>query len=293
MRNLYAEVSERIAHQLETGTLPWVQPWSQTPGRNISMNAISNRPYSGCNAFLLWLLRRPNPRYLTFKQAKEAGGTVRKGEHGVPVYFVKFLYKRGDKMKDGRIAENNISMLRQYTVFNVAQCDGLPDKVVHGPGGAPEPVIPNADERDATIDEFIKATGADIREGGEVACYVPSADFIRMPEFATFHGACHYYATAFHELGHWTGHKSRLDREFGKRFGDNAYAAEELVAELTAAFLCAEFNIDGELRHAGYLQHWIKLLRDDNKAFFTAASAAQKAADHLRGTVLTEQQEAA
>ena len=293
MRNLYQEVTERIAHELETGVVPWVQPWSQTPGRNVSCNAISNRPYSGCNAFLLWMIKRPNPRYLTFKQAKEAGGTVRKGEHGIPVYFVKFLYKRGDTMKDGRIATNNVSMLRQYTVFNVAQCDGLPDKVIHGPGGAPQPVAPNADERDATIDEFIKATGADIREGGDRAFYMPSVDAICMPPFAAFHGAGHYYATAFHELGHWTGHKSRLDREFGKRFGDNAYAAEELVAELTAAFLCAEFNVDGELRHAGYIQNWIKLLREDNKAFFTAASAAQKAADHLRGTVIAEQQEAA
>jgi len=294
MRNLYQEVSERIAHELETGVLPWVQPWSQTPGRNMSVNAVSNRPYSGCNAFLLWMLKRPNPRYLTFKQAKEAGGTVRKGEHGVPVYFVKFLYRRGDKMKDGRIATGNVSMLRQYTVFNVAQCDGLPEKIVHGPDGAAPTVAPNPDERDASIDEFVVATGAAVREDGGAARYVPSVDYIGMPKFATFHGASHYYATLFHELGHWTGHKSRLDREFGKRFGDNAYAAEELVAELTSAFLCAEFNVDGELRHAGYIQNWIKLLREDNKAFFTAASAAQKAADFLRGVVIAEpQQEAA
>lgn len=292
MRNLYQEVSERIAHELETGALPWVKPWSQTPGRNVSVNAISNRAYSGCNAFLLWMIRHPNPRYLTFKQAKEAGGTVRKGEHGIPVYFVKHLYAKGDTMRDGRVTDRNISMLRQYTVFNVAQCDGLPDRVIHGPAGAPVPVAPNADTRDATIDEFIAATGANIQEGGDRACYVPSADFIRMPPFATFCGAGHYYALAFHELGHWTGHETRCAREFGKRFGDAAYAAEELVAELTAAFLCAEFNVDGELRHAGYIKQWIELLRADNKAFFTAASAAQKAADYLRGTVIAEREAA-
>ena len=290
MRNLHQEVTQRILQQLEAGALPWVKPWSQTPGSNISCNAISNRPYSGCNAFLLWLLKRPNPRYLTFKQAKEAGGNVRKGESGVPVYFVKHLYRKGEVMKDGRTAESNISMLRQYWVFNVDQCDGLPDKVKYGPAGAPQPLIENADERNMKIERFIKATGADIHFEGDVACYVPSADFIRMPPFASFHGAGHFYATTFHELGHWTGHEKRCNREFGKRFGDKAYAAEELVAELTAAFLCAEFNIDGELRHAGYIEHWIKLLRDDNKAFFTAASAAQKAADFIRGTVTVEAQ---
>jgi antirestriction protein ArdC len=139
------------------------------------------------------------------------------------------------------------------------------------------------------IEEFIQATGCNYSEtGGDRAFYSPSHDRVCMPVFEAFKSAAAYYATAFHELAHWTGAKARLDREFGKRFGDRAYAAEELVAELTSAFLCAEFSIDGELRHADYIANWIALLKDDARAFFTAASAAQKAADHLRGLALAE-----
>jgi antirestriction protein ArdC len=129
----------------------------------------------------------------------------------------------------------------------------------------------------------VVATGADVREGHGQAMYVPSQDYIGMPAFSAFKDADNFYSTAFHELGHWTGHKSRLDRGEGMRgrFGDQAYAAEELVAEL-----CAEFNFDGELRHAGYIEHWSKLLKGDPRAFFTACSKAQAAADHLRGLAI-------
>lgn len=151
----------------------------------------------------------------------------------------------------------------------------------------------NRDQRDATIDEFLAASGATIREGFGEAYYRPGADFISLPQFEAFRTAAHFYAVAFHELGHWTGHKSRLDRDLRHRFGERAYAAEELVAELCAAFLCAEFSIDGDLRHAGYLQSWIGLLKTDNRAFFTACSKAQAAADYLRGLALRDQQSAA
>src|SRR5262245_48521206 len=174
MKNLYAEVSERIAHQLETGALPWVKPWSKTPGANIPMNAATNRPYSGCNVVLLWIAANrgwATPRFLTFKQALAAGGCVRKGEHGTKVYFVKLLIRKGEKMRNGKIAERDIPMLREYTVFNVAQCDGLPKNVVLG---KTKPVERNPDERDATIDDFIVATGASIAEAGGEACYMPS-----------------------------------------------------------------------------------------------------------------------
>ena len=127
---------------------------------------------------------------------------------------------------------------------------------------------------------------ADIREGNGEAYYVPSKDFISLPAYAGFKDASNFYSTAFHELGHWTGHKARLDRDLKHRFGDKAYAAEELVAELCSAFLCAEFAFDGELRHAGYIENWISLLRADARAFFTAASKAQAAADYLRGLAL-------
>jgi antirestriction protein ArdC len=281
--NLYQNVTARILAELETGSAPWVKPWSATPGRNMPHNAATGRPYSGCNVVLLWLSqgRFATPRFMTFKQAQGLGGNVRKGEHGFTVYFVKPL--AGKKNEETGEQGKGFTMLRAYTVFNVDQCENLPATIV-----SPDPVKPrHNDERDATIEEFIAATGANYSEtGGDRAFYAPSIDAVRMPTFESFHSAGNYYATAFHELAHWTGSDKRLNREFGKRFGDKAYAAEELVAELAAAFLCAEFNIDGELRHAGYVANWIALLKDDSKAFFTAARAAQKAADYLRSAVL-------
>jgi antirestriction protein ArdC len=284
--NLYANVTARILVQLETGSAPWVKPWSATPGKNMPHNAATNRPYSGCNVVLLWMAQGAYsaPRFLTFKQALDLGGNVKKGEHGFKVYFVKTV--AGTKGKsEGEDDKRGYTMLREYTVFNVDQCENLPEKIL-----TPEPIKSrHADERDATIEEFIGATGCNYSEtGGDRAFYSPGHDKVCMPTFASFKSAANYYATAFHELAHWTGGKPRLDREFGKRFGDRAYAAEELVAELASAFLCAEFNLDGELRHASYIGNWIELLKDDAKAFFTAASAAQKAADFLRAAVIAE-----
>ena len=180
-------------------------------------------------------------------------------------------------------------MMREYTVFNVDQCEGLPDRVLT----LGEVKVRNADERDPTIDGFLACSGASIQEGLGEAYYRPSDDFISLPRFEAFKSAAHFYGTAFHELGHWTGHKSRLDRDLRHRFGERAYAAEELVAELCAAFLCAEFSIDGDQRHAGYIQSWIGLLKADKRAFFTACSKASKAADYLRGLALAEPAEIA
>jgi antirestriction protein ArdC len=287
---LYGEVTARILAQLETGTAPWVKPWSATPGKNIPHNAATGNAYSGCNVILLWMAQGSftSPRWLTYKQAQELGGNVRKGEKS-PATIVKVL-----RLEDKRATETDeqgrrvFTALKAYSVFNVDQCEGLPAEVLN-----PEPVKPrHEDERDATVDEFIAASGCDFRAdvGGDRAYYSPSQDFIAMPAFEAFRSATDYYGVAFHELGHWTGHKSRLDRDNGMkgRFGDRAYAAEELVAELTAAFLCAEFNFDGQLQHAEYIANWIELLRDDSRAFFTAASKAQAAAQFLRDCALTE-----
>jgi len=227
------------------------------------------------------------PRYLTFKQALELGGNVRKGEHGTKIVFVKQLQVRDEGTEDDE-ATRIVPMMREYTVFNVDQCDGLPDRVFT----LGEIKRRNPDQSDVTIDEFLACSGADIREGFGEAFYRPSGDFISMPAFAAFKSAAHFYGVAFHELGHWTGGKRRLDRDLRSRFGERACAAEELVAELCAAFLCAEFSIDGDLRHAGYIASWIGLLKADSRAFFTAASKAQAAADYLRGLVLRDQQPA-
>ena len=284
-RDLYSDVSTRIIAELERGAAPWVKPWSATAGANTPCNAVSNRPYSGCNVVLLWFARDrgwPTPRFLTFKQAIEAGGNVRKGEHGTKVIFVKQLQiKDGDgEEPDTRI----VPMLKEYTVFNISQCENLPDSVKAG-----KPMrVRNPDTRDALADDFLRSTSSDIREGHGEAYYVPSQDFISMPAFEAFKGADHFYCTALHELTHWTGHKSRLDRDLRKRFGSREYAAEELVAELGAAFLCAEFGFDNDLRHAGYIATWIDLLKSDKRAFFTACSKAQAAADYLRGLALQD-----
>jgi antirestriction protein ArdC len=288
--DLYAEVSARIVAELEAGAVPWIKPWSATPGANTPCNAVTNRPYSGCNVILLWMAQRAGyrtPRYLTFKQALELGGHVRKGEHGTKICFVKQLEIREDA--DDGASTRLVPMMREYTVFNVSQCEGLPESIIAG-----KPMrVRNPDARDDLADQFLGSTGADIREGHGEAFYVPSRDFISMPAFEAFKGADHFYNVAFHELAHWSGHRSRLDRDLKNRFGSKNYAAEELIAELGAAFLCAEFGFDGDLRHAGYIGHWIELLKADKRAFFTACSQASKAADYLRGLALAEPTEVA
>ena len=289
--DLYAEVSARIIAELERGAAPWIKPWSASPGMNTPCNAATNRPYSGCNVVLLWMAANAGyrtPRYLTFKQALDLGGNVREGEHGTKVYFVKQLQVR-DKNADDEAATRIVPLLREYTVFNIDQCENLPERVTEANTVKPR----NQDQRDATIDEFLSCSGASIREGAGVAYYRPSDDFISLPRFEAFKSAAHFYGTAFHELGHWTGHKSRVDRDLRHRFGERAYAAEELVAELCAAFLCAEFSIDGDLRHAGYIQSWIGLLKADDRAFFTACSKAPSSRGLLRGLALAEPAEIA
>jgi antirestriction protein ArdC len=286
-RNLYAEVSTRIVAELERGAAPWIKPWSATAGMNTPCNAATNRPYSGCNIVLLWMAANAGyrtPRYLTFKQALDLSGNVRKGEHGTKVYFVKQLQVANRNGEEGET--RIVPLMREYTVFNVDQCQGLPERVLT----LGEVMVRNTDQRDATIDEFFGSSGVEIREGMGEAYYRPGADFISLPRFEAFKSAATFYATAFHELGHATGHKSRLDRDLRSRFGEKAYAAEELIAELCAAFLCAEFSLDGELRHAGYIQSWIGLLKSDCRAFFTACSKAQAADDYLRGLALRDQQ---
>jgi antirestriction protein ArdC len=232
-RDPYAEVSAHIVAELEAGAAPWIKPWSATPGANTPCNAVTDRPYSGCNVVRLWMAQAAGyrtPRFLTFKQALELGGHVRKGERGTKVYFVKQLQIREDA--DGDTPTRLVPMMREYTVFNVDQCENLPDSVTTG---KPQR-IRNPDSRDDLADEFLRSTGADIHEGHGEAFYVPSRDFISMPAFDAFRGADHFYNVAFHELTHWTAHKSRLDRDLKNRFGSRNYAAEELIAELGAAF---------------------------------------------------------
>jgi antirestriction protein ArdC len=221
--DLYSEVSARIVAELDAGAAPWVKPWSATPGANTPCNAVSNRPYSGCNVILLWMSQGAGyrtPRFLTFKQALDLGGHVRKGERGTRVFFVKQLQVR-DQGSDDSSATRLVPLCREYTVFNVDQCDNLPDTVIAG-----KPMrVRNPDTRDELADDFLRSSSADIREGHGEAFYVPSGDFISMPAFAGFKGADHFYNTAFHELTHYAepsvmlrrsgvARKARPDRRF-------------------------------------------------------------------------------
>ncbi len=286
MRNLHAEITAKILGQLKTGVAPWRKPWSEkvaAAGSVMPRNAVTGRPYSGVNIMLLWgaaSVAGWGPQWLTFKQAKEAGGTVRKGEKGEMVIFVKRIIV-DDKERPGE--KRAVGFLRSYVVFNVAQCDGLAIAI------EPREHKPvNLEERSAELDAFVEATGIKVREQGARACYSPVLDQVDMPAFAAFKSAHDYYATEFHELGHATGHKDRLNRDLRGRFGDRAYAAEELIAELTSAFVCAEWGIDMGEAPASYLASWTRLLEDKETAIVTAASAASKAVEWMRGAASAE-----
>lgn len=278
VRNLHKEITDRIVARLRNGVVPWRQPWSGQGFGVMPRNALTQRAYSGANVILLWSRAQESgfqaPLWLTFKQALELGGNVRKGEKGETVIYVSKVIREDD---DG--VRRAIPFLKAYTVFNVAQCDNLPAKVLD-PNGAQRVANPNT--RDDIADAFIAATGADYRHGEARAYYQPAGDFVNMPAFETFTNASRYYGVAFHELGHWTGADKRLARTFGKRFGDRSYAVEELVAELTSAFLCGEFGFDNDGADADYIATWIKLLTDHEKVIVAAAAAASRAVEFMR-----------
>ena len=283
-RDLYQEVTDRIVAQLEAGTVPWVQPWDGSksgPSVGLPRNASTTKSYSGMNILLLWgaAFERgfPSLDFLTFKQALALGGAVRKGEHGSTVVYADRFTPESEKEKarESGEAAREVAFLKRYTVFHVGQCDGLPDDLVTG--GAPLPerqTIPRAEA-------VIAATGADFRIGGDRAYYAPGPDFIQVPPQPAFREQINYYRTCFHELGHWTGHGSRLDRNLTTPFGTKDYAREELVAEMASAFTCAQLGIVPTVRHADYLGSWLKVLKEDKRAIFRAASQASKAADFI------------
>jgi antirestriction protein ArdC len=269
--NIYADVTNKIVAELESGAAPWVKAWKSTGADH---NAFSLRPYRGINRMLLAMagVQFSSNKWATFKQWSEAGGSVKKGSKGTHIVFFKPVENRVINDK-GDEEISKYAMLRTFVVFNADQVDGIQfDK----------PAATTEQSRNEVCESTISKTGAVIKHGGDAACYVPSADIIRMPNLADFESAAHYYATAFHELTHWTGAKSRLDRDLSGRFGNPDYAFEELVAELGAAFLCADHGIEGDLRHAGYIQSWIKCLKENEKAIFKAAALAEKAADFIQ-----------
>lgn len=280
-RDLYQEVTDRIIEALEQGVTPWVCPWEQMgPPRNAS----TGRRYSGINALILGLVGLmkgyTSQEWLTFKQAKAAGGLVRKGSKGTTIVFYKTIERERDdeSAEEGDEQRRVIPIMRSFTVFNLDQIDGIE---------RPERPLPEGLGNEAAK-AIVAGSGAAIMHGRDRAYYAPKLDLIRMPDKWRFEDGGAYYATLLHELVHWTGHESRLARvgiTGNYRFGTPEYAFEELVAELGAAFLCAEIGIKGELRHEGYIASWLEVLKGDKKAIFRAASAAQKAADLLAAPI--------
>lgn len=284
--SLYQEITDKIVADLEQGRVPWVQPWlSETAGVSAPLglprNAATGRAYSGINILILWCAVTERgftgQSWLTFRQALKIGAHVRKGEKGTTVVYADRFIPYRERARAAETGDDPaaIPFLKRFTVFNADQCEDLPADL--SPSQAPVAeylIMPQAEA-------LIRATGADLRIGGNRAFYVPSADFIQVPPPSAYFEPVNWHRTVCHELGHWTGHESRLNRDFSGGFGSSAYAREELVAEMTGAFVCAALSIVPTVRHADYLASWLEVLREDNRAIIRAASAASKAADYL------------
>jgi antirestriction protein ArdC len=273
--DIYQVVTDAIIRQLEAGAGDPQLPWHR---KSLVPRSIRGPAYRGINVPILWIAAQDkgyaSPVWGTYKAWAEKGAQVRKGEKATTIVF----WKDYDRIKAESADEIERRIVaRGYPVFNVEQVDNyIP------PTEEPHPVLPES-ARIAEVEKFFVQLGSEIRHGGHIACYVPSRDLILMPAFAEFHEPEGYYSVLGHEHIHWTGAKHRLDRDFGKRYGDQQNGYEELTAELGAAFLCAILGISNEPRtdHASYLQFWLTILRENKRAIFTAASGAQRAVDYL------------
>lgn len=282
--DVYTRVTNRIIEQLSQGVKPWLQPWNaeHAAGRISRPLRCNGQPYRGINVLMLWDSAESqgfaSPIWLTFQQARELGGHVRKGERSTPVVYAN-TFRKAETNDAGEEVEAQIPFLKEYSVFNAEQCEGLPEHFYALNEQPGEPL-----ERIAHADSFFHHTGAVIEEGGNIACYSVTRDVIRMPKIEAFRDAESHAAVLSHELAHWTRHPTRLDRDLGrKRYGDAGYAMEELVAELSSAYLCADLSITPEDRddHTAYIECWLTVLQNDRRAIFTAASYATRAVEFL------------
>jgi len=285
--DVYTRITNQIAAELEKGVLPWLKPWNaeHAAGRITRPLRANGIPYRGINVLMLWSEAVAKgfaaPIWMTFKQALELNAHVRKGEKGSLVVYSSSITRTETNTETGEDAERDIRFMKGYTVFNVEQIEGLPAQYYASAAQQLDPM-----QRIIEADAFFAATGASVSHGGNMAFYTPTCDRIQMPPFEAFKDAESYYATLGHECVHWTRHETRLNREFGrKRWGDEGYAMEELVAELGAAFLSSDLGLTPDIRedHASYIASWIKVLKDDKRAIFSAASHAQRAVDFLHG----------
>lgn len=285
VKELYERVTNQIVSEIEAGNLPpWLKPWKQQRRTGIiPVNASTHNHYNGINILVLWAERAEKgyatAEWLTYKQCEALDGQVKKGERSTHIIYVnKTLVQKGTD------DEKLVPFMRCFSVFNVAQCDGLPHN-------EPEPELPEL-ERNDRAEAFFDATGAEVRWNEALAAYIPSKDCITMPARGAFIAPENLYAVEAHEHIHWSGAKHRLNRDLKSRFDKGAYAFEELVAELGAAMTCARLQITGELRHASYVESWLKVLKNDPKAIVTAASLASKATDYLHSFSHSQEQAA-
>ncbi len=285
-RDLHAEITQALIAAIQMDPGQPVMPWRRSGGAPLWLpeNAFTKNRYNGINVVSLWVAAETKgysaPIWASFKQWSQLGCQGRGGERGSPIVFYKLLSAEPDP--DDKNDDGTRRVARASYVFNAAQTEGytLPAQ--------PEPLGPI--ERIEAADQFLKNTGARIEVGGERAYYRPSTDTIHMPDEGLFTGtetmnrSEAWYATALHETTHFCGASHRLNRDFGKRFGDQRYIAEELVAEIASAMLCAELSITQDTRpdHAQYLAHWVRLLKDDDRAIFTAAAKAGEAVAYLK-----------
>ncbi|WP_144378903.1 ArdC family protein [Mesorhizobium amorphae] len=286
--SLYDEITGKIIAELEAGRIPWVQPWGTAAAKAplaMPKNAATGRHYSGINVLILWgaVVEHafPGQSWLTFRQALALGGNVRKGERGTTVVYADRFVPDDEKRRARESGDEAqaIPFLKRFTVFNAAQCEGLPEEVaVVAPPPPPGLIEPK-------VEALIRATSIDFRIGGSRAFYAPALDYVQVPPPQAYFEPINWHRTALHELGHATGHLSRLGRDMTGGFGTKKYAFEELVAEMNAAFCCASLGIVPTVRHADYIGSWLDVLREDNRAIVRAASQASKAADWLLGFV--------
>jgi antirestriction protein ArdC len=282
--SLYQEITDKIIAELEAGRLPWVQPWGTSAVQAplaMPKNAATQRRYSGINVLILWgaVVQHgfPGQSWLTFRQALGLGGNVRKGERGTTVVFADRFIPDQERARAREQGDepNAIPFLKRFTVFNVAQCDGLAGDLATVPPPVPDGLIL------PEVEALIRASGADLRLGGDKAFYSPALDYIQVPRPEAYFEPINWHRTALHELGHWSGAPTRLGRDLSGSYGSKSYAREELVAEMTAAFTCATLGITPTVRHADYIGSWLEVLREDDRAIVRAASAASKAAELL------------
>lgn len=282
-KDIKQDITNQIIKLMESGSETWQKTWRDAAAAGLPTNATTGIPYRGVNVLLLWAQRIEqgfaSNRWMTYRQARTAGAQVRKGEKSITCVYFEMI-----KKKNTRDQEENefFPMIRAFSLFNLDQIDDVPatllDPNIEAPHGQPFCYHSKAEE-------FLTATGAHIEHRGHRAFYRSSTDQIVVPKREAFITPENYYATACHELTHWTGHESRLARDFSqsKRFGDEHYAFEELVAELGASFLCGHFGFINATveNHASYLTSWIKVLKNDKSAIFTAAKHASNAYDYL------------